>query len=76
MTVLVFTVSSALAERKRFDLARNAAEAKASEAQLELVRVARHLTLGEFASSIAHELDQPLASIVANSEATLPVAGA
>jgi C4-dicarboxylate-specific signal transduction histidine kinase len=35
----------------------------------ELARVTRVVTLGELASSIAHEVNQPLAAIVANSSA-------
>ena len=40
-------------------------------AQAELARVARAVTLGELSASIAHEMYQPLASIVANGEAGL-----
>jgi PAS domain S-box-containing protein len=39
------------------------------EAQSELARVARLTTLGEFAASIAHEINQPLAAIVAHGQA-------
>jgi hypothetical protein len=39
------------------------------EAQTELARVTRVLTLGEITASIAHEVNQPLAAIVANSQA-------
>ena len=35
----------------------------------ELARVARVATLGELAASIAHELNQPLSAVVANSQA-------
>ena len=37
----------------------------------ELARVARALTVGELATSIAHEVNQPLAAIVTNAEAGL-----
>jgi PAS domain S-box-containing protein len=40
-------------------------------AQAELARVARFSTLGEIGASIAHEVNQPLAAIVANAEACL-----
>jgi PAS domain S-box-containing protein len=40
-------------------------------AQAELARVARLTTLGEIGASIAHEVNQPLAAIVANAEACL-----
>ena len=49
---------------------RHAAEAL-SKAQNELARVARVSTLGELAASIAHEVNQPLAAVVANANACL-----
>jgi PAS domain S-box-containing protein len=39
------------------------------KAQNELARVARVSTLGELAASIAHEVNQPLAAVVANGQA-------
>jgi PAS domain S-box-containing protein len=41
------------------------------EAQMELAHVTRVTTLGELAASIAHEVNQPLAAVVANAEACL-----
>ena len=41
------------------------------EAQAELAHVTRVTTLGEMAASIAHEVNQPLAAVVANAEACL-----
>jgi signal transduction histidine kinase len=41
------------------------------EAQAELARVARLTTMGELAGSIAHEINQPLAALVANGNAAL-----
>jgi PAS domain S-box-containing protein len=49
---------------------KRAAEALA-KAQNELARVARVSTLGELAASIAHEVNQPLAAVVANANACL-----
>lgn len=40
-------------------------------AQSELARVARVTAMGEFAASIAHEVNQPLAAIVLNASAAL-----
>jgi C4-dicarboxylate-specific signal transduction histidine kinase len=40
-------------------------------AQTELAHVTRMTTLGEMSASIAHEVNQPLAAIVANGEASL-----
>ena len=51
-------------ERKR-------AEDALHEAQAELARVTRVTTLGELAASIAHEVNQPLAAIVADASACL-----
>lgn len=47
------------------------AELALRKAQAELAHVTRVTTLGELAASIAHEINQPLAAIVANAEACL-----
>ena len=47
------------------------ANAAMLEAQAELARVARLTTMGELAASIAHEINQPLAAIVASGNAAL-----
>jgi C4-dicarboxylate-specific signal transduction histidine kinase len=47
------------------------AEAALRDAQNELARAARIMTVGELTASIAHEVNQPLAAVVANSEAAL-----
>jgi len=47
---------------------RKAAEAALHEVNAELMRVARVSALGEFATSIAHEINQPLAAMVTNSD--------
>jgi PAS domain S-box-containing protein len=41
------------------------------EAEAELTRVARLTTMGELTASIAHEINQPLAAVVANGNAAL-----
>ena len=41
------------------------------EAEAELARVVRALTVGELATSIAHEINQPLAAVVTNAHACL-----
>lgn len=51
-----------MTERKR-------AEEEAQQHQLELAHVARLSTLGEMASGIAHELNQPLTAITTNARA-------
>jgi signal transduction histidine kinase len=52
-------------EREVADAARQA------EMQTELARVARVTTMGEMAASIAHEINQPLAAVVNNANASL-----
>ncbi len=47
------------------------AESREREAQSELMRVTRLTTMGELVASIAHEINQPLAAIVANGSACL-----
>jgi PAS domain S-box-containing protein len=41
------------------------------KAQVELMQVTRMTTLGELAASIAHEVNQPLAAVIANASASL-----
>jgi PAS domain S-box-containing protein len=47
------------------------AERALQTAQAELAHVTRITALGEMSASIAHEINQPLAAIVSNAEATL-----
>jgi PAS domain S-box-containing protein len=47
------------------------AERALQTAQAELAHVTRVTTLGEMSASIAHEINQPLAAILLNAEATL-----
>jgi PAS domain S-box-containing protein len=51
-------------ERKR-------AEEELQKAQAELAHVARVTTLGELTATIAHEINQPLAAVVTNANASL-----
>ena len=48
---------------------RKGAEGALAEAQAGLARVTRVSTMGELAASIAHEVNQPLAAVVANGHA-------
>jgi C4-dicarboxylate-specific signal transduction histidine kinase len=61
---LAFASVASLFERKR-------AEETLRQAQAELAHVTRVTTLGELTASIAHEVNQPLAAVVANAEACL-----
>ena len=49
---------------------RRQAEEEAQRQREELAHVLRTTTLGELAASLAHEINQPLAAIVANAQAT------
>jgi C4-dicarboxylate-specific signal transduction histidine kinase len=60
-----------LTERKRVEAEARKNEQRYREAQLELAHVTRVTTLGELTASIAHEVNQPLAGVVANAEACL-----
>ena len=62
-----------ITERKRIEKAEKALAVATAlrETEAELARVARALSVGELATSIAHEVNQPLAAIVTNAEAGL-----
>ena len=57
-------ISVLLEERRR----RQLAEVQARDRMRELARVNRFSTAGELTASIAHEINQPLGSILANAE--------
>jgi C4-dicarboxylate-specific signal transduction histidine kinase len=50
---------------------RTRTETALRETQNELARAARIMTVGELTSSIAHEINQPLAAVMSNAEAAL-----
>ncbi|MCG7992794.1 MAG: PhnD/SsuA/transferrin family substrate-binding protein [Candidatus Thiodiazotropha lotti] len=52
---------------------RKRAEEEARQHQLELARAGRLSTLGEMASGIAHELNQPLTAISTNAQASMRI---
>jgi signal transduction histidine kinase len=58
-------------ERKRAEDELRHSEASLREAQSELARITRLTTMGEMAVSIAHEVNQPIAGIVTNANASL-----
>ena len=59
-------------DRLRSEIAeREGAEEGLIRAQAEIARIARVTTMGEFAASIAHELNQPLGGIVTSGDACL-----
>jgi PAS domain S-box-containing protein len=62
--VAVLETNNDITERKR-------AEEALQKVRTELAHVSRVMTLGELTASIAHEVNQPLAAIVTNSNACL-----
>jgi PAS domain S-box-containing protein len=60
-----------MTDRKRAEERLRASEQRLVDAQMELAHVTRITTLGELTASIAHEVNQPLAAVVANAEACL-----
>jgi PAS domain S-box-containing protein len=60
-----------LSERKRAEEALRRSQAHLAEAQAELAHVTRVTALGELTASIAHEINQPLAAVVTNANASL-----
>lgn len=61
---ILATIGRDITEHRRDEMALRAAQA-------ELAHVARFTTMGELASSLAHELNQPLAAVVTNGSACL-----
>ena len=69
--VNVGNVCRDITDRKRAEEKLRASEQRLLDAQMELARITRLTALGELTASIAHEVNQPLAAIVANAEACL-----
>jgi PAS domain S-box-containing protein len=69
--VNVGNVCRDITDRKRAEEKLRASEQRLLDAQMELARVTRLTALGELTASIAHEVNQPLAAVVANAEACL-----
>jgi PAS domain S-box-containing protein len=58
-------------ERVRLEEAQKQAEQALQQSQAELARVARIATMGELTTSIAHEINQPLAAVATSASASL-----
>ena len=60
-----------LTERKRTEEELRESERRYREAQMALAHSNRVTTMGQLAASISHEVNQPLAAVIANAEASL-----
>jgi PAS domain S-box-containing protein len=60
-----------LSDRKRAEEKLSASEQRLLDARMELAHINRVTTTGQLAASIAHEVNQPLAGVIANAEAGL-----
>ena len=60
-----------LSEQKRVEAERKSAEDRLRELRAKLARASRIATVAELSASIAHELNQPLTSVVANAQGAL-----
>lgn len=65
---LLVIITCVLVWRRRIE--RQRAEEELRQKQQELTHIARVVTMGELAASLAHELNQPLAAIVSNAQAS------
>ena len=60
-----------LTERKRAEAEARESERRYREMQMEVAHANRVATMGQLTASIAHEVNQPIAAVVANAEACL-----
>ena len=65
-----------LTERKRAETEMRESEQRYRELQMELARANRVATMGQLSASIAHEINQPIAAVIANANAGLRWLGA
>ena len=66
-----YGVLTDIEDRKRAEEELRASEEALRNAQAELARVTRVLTVGELTASIAHEVNQPLTGVITNGQACL-----
>ena len=65
-----------LTERKRAETEMRESERRNRELQMELAHANRVATMGQLSASIAHEINQPIAAVIANASAGLRWLGA
>ena len=66
-----FVITRLISRVHKLNEERQRAEETLRKAQAELAHVTRVMTMGEMATSIAHEINQPLAAVVNNASACL-----
>jgi signal transduction histidine kinase len=62
---------AAIADQARHEVALRGSEQRLRETQAELARVSRLSAVGQFAGSVVHEMNQPLAAMTASADACL-----
>ena len=67
---LIAALAVALQRRRAAEATRLQAEARAAQLRDELAHSARVTMMGELAATLAHEINQPLAAILSNAQAT------
>lgn len=65
------TIAALLFHRRRYFTTRKSLESE----RLQLIHISRNLRLGQLSASLAHEINQPLAAILANAEAGSRLSG-
>ena len=68
--LLIGALAIALRRRREAEVARQRAEARSAELRQALTHATRVTLLGELAATLAHEINQPLAAILSNAQAT------
>lgn len=68
--LLIGALAMALRRQRQAEHARQRAEARSAELRRALTQATRVTLLGELAATLAHEINQPLAAILSNAQAT------
>jgi C4-dicarboxylate-specific signal transduction histidine kinase len=68
--LLIGALAIALRRRRQAEIAREQAEARSADLRRALTHATRVTILGELAGTLAHEINQPLAAILSNAQAT------